>query len=57
VIKKVRSHPSQKRALLFERSSPGKAPGSFPSWMCPPWTPSVALGAANVRAEIPGFPK
>src|ERR1035441_4240643 len=30
VIKKVRSHPSQNEALLFERSSPGKGAWQLP---------------------------
>jgi glycine dehydrogenase subunit 2 len=57
VIKKVRSHPSQNEALLFERSSPGKGAWQLPELDVPAVDASVALGAANVRAEIPGFPE
>ena len=57
MIKKVRSHPSQNEALLFERSSPGKGAWQLPELDVPAVDASVALGAANVRAEIPGFPE
>jgi glycine dehydrogenase subunit 2 len=57
VIKKVRSHPSQNEALLFERSSPGKGAWQLPELDVPAVDASVALGAGNVRAEIPGFPE
>jgi glycine dehydrogenase subunit 2 len=57
VIRKVRSHPSQNEALLFERSSPGKRAWQLPELDVPAVDASVALGAANVRAEIPGFPE
>jgi glycine dehydrogenase subunit 2 len=57
VIQKVRSHPSQNEALLFERSSPGKGAWQLPELDVPAVDASVALGAANVRAEIPGFPE
>jgi len=57
VIKKVRSHPSQNEALLFERSSPGNGAWQLPELDVPAVDASVALGAGNVRAEIPGFPE
>ena len=57
MIRKVRSHPSQNEALLFERSSPGKRAWQLPELDVPAVDASVALGAANVRAEIPGFPE
>ena len=57
MIKKVRSHPSQNEALLFERSSPGKGAWQLPELDVPAVDASVALGAGNVRAEIPGFPE
>ena len=57
MIRKVRSHPSQNDALLFERSSPGKRAWQLPELDVPAVDASVALGAANVRAEIPGFPE
>jgi len=43
--------------LLFERSSPGKGAWQLPELDVPAVDASVALGAANVRAEIPGFPE
>jgi glycine dehydrogenase subunit 2 len=57
VIRKVRSHPSQNEALLFERSSPGKRAWQLPELDVPAVDAAEALGAANVRAEIPGFPE
>ncbi|MGA2157029.1 MAG: aminomethyl-transferring glycine dehydrogenase subunit GcvPB, partial [Bryobacteraceae bacterium] len=57
MIRKVRSHPSQNEALLFERSSPGKRAWQLPELDVPAVDASVALGAGNVRAEIPGFPE
>ncbi|HEY1220854.1 MAG TPA: aminomethyl-transferring glycine dehydrogenase subunit GcvPB [Bryobacteraceae bacterium] len=57
MIRKVRSHPSQNEALLFERSSPGKRAWQLPELDVPAVDAAEALGAANVRAEIPGFPE
>jgi glycine dehydrogenase subunit 2 len=57
VIQKVRSHQSQNEALLFERSSPGKGAWQLPELDVPAVDAAEALGAANVRAEIPGFPE
>ena len=57
MIQKVRSHPSQNEALLFERSSPGKRAWQLPELDVPAVAAAEALGAANVRAEIPGFPE
>ena len=57
MIQKVRTHLSQNEALLFERSSPGKRAWQLPDLDVPAVDASVALGAANVRAEIPGFPE
>jgi glycine dehydrogenase subunit 2 len=56
-IKKVRSHISQNEALLFERSSPGKKAYQLPELDVPRVDPRAALGAANVRTEIEGFPE
>jgi len=56
-IKKVRSHLSVNEALLFERSSPGKKAYQLPALDVPPVDAGAALGAENVRAEIPGFPE
>jgi glycine dehydrogenase subunit 2 len=57
MITKVRPHLSQNEALLFERSSPGKKAYQLPDLDVPPLDPAEALGAENVRAEIPGFPE
>jgi glycine dehydrogenase subunit 2 len=57
MITKVRPHLSQNEALLFERSSPGKLAYQLPDLDVPPVDPAEALGAGNVRAEIPGFPE
>ena len=57
MIRKVRSHLSQNEALLFERSSPGKRAWQLPELDVPAVDASVALGAGNVRAEIPGLPE
>ncbi len=57
MIQKVRTHPSQNEALLFERSSPGKRAWQLPELDVPAVDASVALGAGNVRAEIDGFPE
>ncbi len=57
MIDKVRQHLSQNEALLFERSSPGKKAYQLPELDVPAVDPAEALGAENVRAEIPGFPE
>ncbi len=57
MIRKVRIHVSQNEPLLFERSSPGKKAWQLPPLDVPPVDPASALGAENVRAEIPGFPE
>jgi glycine dehydrogenase subunit 2 len=57
MIRKVRPHPSQNEALLFERSSPGKHAWQLPELDVPAIDAAVALGAANVRDEIAGFPE
>src|SRR3954452_19672006 len=57
MIKKVRSHITQNEGLIFERSSPGKAGYQLPELDVPAVDPSELLGAANVRAEIEGFPE
>jgi len=57
MITKVRPHLSQNEALLFERSSPGKIAYQLPALDVPPVDPAEALGAENVRSEIPGFPE
>jgi glycine dehydrogenase subunit 2 len=57
MIRKVRTHPSQNEALLFERSSPGKRAWQLPELDVPAVDAAEVLGAANVRAEIEGFPE
>ena len=57
MIKKVTNHLSQNEALLFERSSPGKKGYQLPELDVPAVDAAEALGAENVRAEIPGFPE
>jgi glycine dehydrogenase subunit 2 len=57
MITKVRPHLSQNEPLLFERSSPGKIAYQLPDLDVPPLDPAEALGAENVRFEIPGFPE
>jgi len=57
VIKKVRPHLSQNERLVFERSSPGKKAYQLPELDVPAVDAAEALGAANVRAAIEGFPE
>ncbi len=57
MIKKVRSHITQNEPLIFERSSPGKAAYQLPPLDVPPVDAGEAMGAENVRDEIPGFPE
>ena len=57
MISKVRPHLSQNESLLFERSSPGKRAYQLPDLDVAWLDPAEALGAENVRSEIPGFPE
>src|SRR3954465_4181537 len=57
MITKVRSHLSQNEPLLFERSSPGKKAYQLPELDVPAVDAKQALGAANVRDQIEGFPE
>ena len=57
MINKVRAHITQNESLLFERSSPGKKGYQLPALDVPAVDPAAALGAANVRTEIEGFPE
>jgi glycine dehydrogenase subunit 2 len=54
---KVTQHISPNEPLLFERSSPGKKAYQLPDLDVPAVDPTEALGAENVRREIPGFPE
>jgi glycine dehydrogenase subunit 2 len=57
MIKKVRPHITQNEPLLFEISSPGKRAWQLPPLDVPEVDEAAALGAANVRDEIEGFPE
>ena len=57
MITKVRQHLSPNESLIFERSSPGKKAYQLPELDVPAVDPAEALGAANVRAGIDGFPE
>ena len=57
MIDKVRQHPTQNEPLLFEQSSPGKRGYQLPELDVPPVDACEALGAANVRDDIEGFPE
>ena len=52
---KVRQHPTQNEALLFEKSSPGKRAYKLPPLDVPAVDPAALLGAArrDKRAELP----
>jgi glycine dehydrogenase subunit 2 len=52
---KVRRHPTQNEALLFEKSSPGKRAYKMPPLDVPAVDPAALLGAArrDKRAELP----
>src|SRR5205085_956307 len=57
MIDKVRPHITQNELLLFESSSPGKKGYQLPPLDVPAIDAREALGSANVRAEIEGFPE
>jgi len=57
VINKVKQHPTQNEGLIFEIGSPGKVGHQLPPLDVPEVDPAEALGAANVRTEIAGFPE
>jgi glycine dehydrogenase subunit 2 len=57
MIQKVRQHITQNEDLIFERSSPGKIGYQLPPLDVPEVDPAHALGAANVRTAIEGFPE
>ena len=57
MMNKVRPHITQNEDLLFERSSPGKKGYQLPTLDVPAVDAATALGAANVRSEIEGFPE
>lgn len=54
---KIRRHQTQNELLIFERSSPGKIGYRLPPLDVPQIDAAEALGAENVRREIPGFPE
>jgi glycine dehydrogenase subunit 2 len=57
MIDKVRPHITQNEPLLFEISSPGKIGYQLPDLDVPVVDAKAALGEANVRDEIDGFPE
>lgn len=57
MINKVRAHLTQNEDLIFERSSPGKTGYQLPPLDVPEVDPAAALGSANVRGPIEGFPE
>lgn len=57
MINKVKQHPTQNEGLIFEIGSPGKVGHQLPPLDVPEVDPAEALGAANVRTEIAGFPE
>ena len=56
-IRKARRHLTQREALIFERSSPGKPGFALPPLDVPLVDPAEALGAQRVREQIDGFPE
>ena len=56
-IRKARRHLTQREALIFERSSPGKPAFALPPLDVPLVDPAEALGAQRVREQIDGFPE
>ncbi len=57
MITKTRPHITQNEPLLFESSSPGKKGYQLPDLDVPAIDAEAALGEANVRSEIEGFPE
>jgi glycine dehydrogenase subunit 2 len=57
MITKTRPHITQNEDLLFEMSSPGKKGYQLPELDVPAVDAAQALGSANVRSEIEGFPE
>ena len=56
-IRKARPHVTQSEGLLFEKSAPGKRGYALPALDVPEADAAKALGPAQVRAEIEGFPE
>jgi glycine cleavage system P protein (glycine dehydrogenase) subunit 2 len=56
-IKKARPHVTQREALIFERSSPGKAAYQLPPLDVPPASPSDGIPKELLRDAIEGFPE
>ena len=56
-MSRVRPHQTQDEPLIFERSSAGKVGHQLPALDVPPVDPREALGNANVREAIDGFPE
>jgi glycine dehydrogenase subunit 2 len=56
-IRKARPHVTQSEALIFEKSAPGKRAYALPPLDVPAVDAARALGADQVRDDIPGFPE
>ena len=56
-IRKVRRHPNQNEALIFEKSAPGKRGMELPPLDVPLADPVQALGEKFVRGGIEGLPE
>jgi glycine dehydrogenase subunit 2 len=55
--RKARPHVTQSEALIFEKSAPGKRAYALPPLDVPAVDAARALGADQVRDDIPGFPE
>ncbi len=56
-IRKASRHVNQNEGLVFEKSAPGKRGMELPPLDVPAIDVAKAIGAANTRAEISGFPE
>jgi glycine dehydrogenase subunit 2 len=56
-IRKASRHVNQNEGLVFEKSAPGKRGMELPPLDVPAVDVAKALGAANTRDEISGFPE
>src|SRR5271157_588446 len=56
-IREARPHVTRNEALIFERSSPGKAGAELAPLDVPAVSPAELLGPDLARAEVEGFPE
>jgi glycine dehydrogenase subunit 2 len=56
-IRKAGRHVNQNEGLVFEKSAPGKRGMELPPLDVPAIDVAKAIGAANVRDQIAGFPE